>query len=64
MLERAVKFFFRIILVMFALLGVRYLLSGIGIFIPLEWFVIMGAGMMGFYGVLVIILFAVMIYSA
>lgn len=64
MLERAVKFFLKIILMVFALFGVRYILGGIGIFIPLEWFIIMIAGMMGFYGILVIILFAIMIYSS
>ena len=61
MLERAVKFFLKVILMIFALFGVRYLLAILGIIIPLEWFVIMSAGMIGFYGILLIIFYAVLI---
>lgn len=46
---------------MFTLFGVRYILAIIGIIIPLEWFVIMGAGMLGFYGIIVIIVYAIAI---
>lgn len=59
MLERAVKFFLKIILMIFTLFGVRYVLSLIGIRIPLEWFVIMVSGMLGFYGIIVIIAFVI-----
>ena len=45
----------------FTLFGVRYLLFKIGVLIPLEWFIIMVAGMMGFYGILIIVLFAIAI---
>lgn len=61
MLENAVKFFLKLFLMMFTLFGVRYILAIIGIIIPLEWFVIMGAGMLGFYGIIVIIIYAIMI---
>jgi len=61
MLERAVKFFLKIILMIFTLFGVRYVLSLIGIMIPLEWFVIMVSGMLGFYGIIVIIAFVIFI---
>lgn len=61
MLERAVKFFLKVFLLMFTLFGVRYILAIIGIIIPLEWFVIMGAGMLGFYGIIVIIVYAIAI---
>lgn len=60
-LENAVKFFLKLFLMMFTLFGVRYILAIIGIIIPLEWFVIMGAGMLGFYGIIVIIVYAIMI---
>lgn len=60
-LENAVKLFLKLFLMMFTLFGVRYILAIIGIIIPLEWFVIMGAGMMGFYGIIVIIVYAIMI---
>lgn len=61
MLERLVKFFFRIILMIFSLFGVRYILGQIGILIPLEWFVIMVCGSFGFYGILIVILFALVL---
>lgn len=58
MLEKMAKFFFRILLMIFALFGVRYILSIIGVIIPLEWFIIMVGGMLGFYGIILIILYA------
>lgn len=61
MLERSVKFFLKIILMIFTLFGVRYLLAIIGVIVPLEWFVVMSAGMMGFYGVLLLVLYAIVI---
>ena len=61
MLERVVKFFIKIILMIFTLFGVRFLLGRIGILSPLEWFVVMVCGMLGFYGVLVIVLFALIL---
>lgn len=61
MLERMVKFFFKIILMVFSLFGVRYLLVKIGVFIPFEWFVVMVCGAFGFYGILMLVLFAITI---
>ena len=61
MLEKTVKFLFKILLMVFALFGVRYVLSLIGIVIPLDWFVIMIAGMLGFYGVIIIIMYGVFV---
>lgn len=58
MLEKMAKFLFKILLMVFALFGVRYILSIIGVIIPLEWFIIMVAGMLGFYGIIVIVLYA------
>lgn len=58
MLERMAKFFFKILLMVFALFGVRYILAIIGIIIPLEWFIIMVGGMLGFYGIIVIVMYA------
>ena len=58
MLERMAKFFFKILLRVFALFGVRYILAIIGIIIPLEWFIIMVGGMLGFYGIIVIVMYA------
>jgi len=59
MIERSIKFLFKIGLMIFALLGVRYILSFIGVVIPFEWFVVMIAGMFSFYGVIIIIAYAV-----
>lgn len=61
MLERAFKFFLKIFLMIFTLFGVRYLLFTVGIIIPLEWFIIMISGMLGFYGIIVIIIYAIFI---
>ena len=58
MMEKTVKFLFKILLMIFSLFGVRYILSIIGIVIPLEWFVIMVSGMIGFYGIIIIVLYA------
>ena len=61
MLEKTVKFLFKILLMIFTLFGVRYVLSLIGIVVPLEWFVVMVAGMIGFYGIIIIIAYGVFI---
>jgi len=61
MLEKSVKFFLRILLMLFSLFGVRYVLSLVGIVIPLEWFIVMLAGMIGFYGIIIIIIYGVFI---
>lgn len=45
----------------FTLFGVRYLLSIVGIVIPLEWFVVMIAGMLGFYGIIIIIFYGIFV---
>lgn len=60
-MEKAIKFFLKILLMVFSLFGVRYLLYTIGIIIPLEWFVIMIAGMIGFYGIILVVFYAVFI---
>ena len=60
-MERIVKFLFKIFLMVFTLFGVRYVLSLIGIVIPLEWFVIMISGMLGFYGVIIVIVYSIFI---
>ena len=57
MLEKTVKFLFKIILMIFTLFGVRYILSLIGVVIPLEWFVIVVSGMLGFYGIIIIMVY-------
>jgi len=61
MLEKTVKFSFKILLMVFALFGIRYLLAIIGVVIPLEWFVVMVSGMIGFYGIIIIVFYAVFI---
>ena len=61
MLEKAVKFLFRIMLMIFTLFGVRYILSFIGVDIPIEWFAVMIAGMLGFSGIVLIIIYAIFI---
>lgn len=61
MLEKSVKFLFKILLMVFTLFGVRYVLSLIGIVIPLEWFIIMVCGMIGFYGIIILVVYGVLI---
>lgn len=61
MIEKTIKFFFRNLLLIFTLFGVRYVLSIVGIVIPLEWFVVMISGTMGFYGIIIIVLCAIFI---
>ena len=61
MLEKTVKFFLKVVLLVFTLFGVRYLLSFIGVLIPLEWFVIMIAGMFSFYGIILIVVYGILI---
>ena len=61
MVEKTIKFLFRIFLMIFTLFGVRYLLSIVGIVIPLEWFVVMIAGMLGFYGIIIIIFYGIFV---
>lgn len=61
MMEKAIKFFFKILLLIFTLFGVRYVLSLVGIVIPLEWFVIMISGTLGFYGIILVVLCAIFI---
>lgn len=59
MLERTVKFFFRVLLMFFSLLGIKYVLNFFNINIPYVWFGIMIAGMFGFYGLIFVIILAV-----
>ena len=61
MVEKTIKFFLKILLMIFTLFGVRYVLSLIGVIIPLEWFIIMVSGMLGFYGIIVIIIYGIFI---
>ena len=56
-LEKVAKFALKISGVLLALLGVRYLLSFFGVIIPIEWFVIMGCGLVGMYGIVFIIIY-------
>ena len=60
-MEKVVKFLLKILLMIFTLFGVRYILSFIGVVIPLEWFVIMVSGMFGFYGIVIIIIYGIFI---
>ena len=61
MLEKTVKFFFKILLMIFTLFGVRYILALIGVVIPLEWFIVMISGMLGFYGIVILIFYGLLI---
>lgn len=61
MLEKTVKFLFKLILMVFTLFGVRYVLSLVGVVIPLEWFIIMVSGMLGFYGIVIVIVYGILI---
>lgn len=61
MLEKTVKFFLKILLMIFTLFGVRYILSLIGVVIPLEWFIVMISGMLGFYGIVLLIFYGLLI---
>ena len=56
-LEKIAKVVFKISSVLLALFGIKYLLSFLGIIIPLEWFIIMGCGMLGMYGLIVILMY-------
>ena len=42
---------------MLALLGIRYLLAFVGVIIPLQWFLIMFFGMIGTYGMILMIIY-------
>ena len=55
------KFASRVGVVLLALFGIRYLLSFIGVIIPLEWFVIMFFGMIGSYGIILMIFYVIYI---
>ena len=61
MVEKTIKFFLKILLMIFTLFGVRYVLSLIGVVIPLECFLIMVSGMLGFYGIIVIIIYGIFV---
>ena len=61
MLEKTVKFFLKILLMIFTLFGVRYILALIGVVIPLEWFIVMISGMLGFYGIVILIFYGLLI---
>lgn len=56
-LEKTAKILFKISGVLLALFGIKYLLSFLGVIIPLEWFIIMGCGMLGMYGLIVILMY-------
>jgi hypothetical protein len=56
-LEKTAKILFKVSGVLLALFGIKYLLSFLGVIIPLEWFIIMGCGMLGMYGLIVILMY-------
>ena len=56
-LEKIAKFVLKIGMMILALLGIRYILSFIGIIIPLEWFLIMFFGMIGAYGIVLMVIY-------
>lgn len=56
-MEKIFKFLSKVGVIMLALFGIRYLLSFIGIIIPLEWFLIMFFGMIGIYGIIFMIIY-------
>lgn len=56
-MEKTLKFFSKVGVILMALFGVRYLLSFIGVLIPLEWFLIMFFGMIGMYGIILMIIY-------
>ena len=58
-LEKISKIFCKVAGIMMALFGVRYLLSFLGLIIPIEWFLIMGFGMMGMYGVIALTFYVI-----
>ena len=55
------KFASKVGVIMLAFFGVRYLLSFIGIIIPLEWFLIMFFGMIGIYGIIFMVFYLIYI---
>jgi len=59
--EKIMKFASKVGVIMLALFGVRYLLSFIGVIVPLEWFLIMFFGMIGIYGIVVMIIYLIYI---
>lgn len=60
-MEKILKFASKVGVIMLALFGVRYLLSFIGIIIPLEWFLVMFFGMIGIYGIVLMIIYLIYI---
>ena len=58
-LEKIIKFVVKIGSIMLALLGIRYLFAFIGVIIPLQWFLIMFFGMIGPYGVMLMIFYVI-----
>ena len=60
-MEKLLKFTSKVGVIMLALFGVRYLLSFIGVIIPLEWFLIMFFGMIGIYGIILMIFYLIYI---
>lgn len=56
-----VKFVVKVGVIMLALLGIRYLLAFIGVIIPLEWFLVMFFGMIGTYGIVLLVLYVIYI---
>ena len=60
-MEKIIKFASKVGVIMLAMFGVRYLLSFIGIIIPLEWFLIMFFGMIGIYGIIFMVFYLIYI---
>ena len=58
-IEKIAKFLSKLAVMFLALFGVRYLLSFIGVIIPLEWFLIMSFGMMGLYGIVFLVFYII-----
>ena len=58
-MEKMIKFVVKLGVIMLALFGIRYLLAFVGVIIPIQWFLIMFFGMIGAYGIILMVIYVI-----
>ena len=61
MIERFVRYILKLVIICLSLFGLRYVLALIGIILPIKWFGVFLAGTLGFNGILLLLIIALLV---
>ncbi len=61
MIERFVRYILKLMIICLSLFGLRYVLALISIILPIEWFGVFLADTLGFNGILLLLIIALLV---